>query len=234
MVDRVLACAFFTFASLASASSTSLSPAMDVSGWWAEATAAFAESRAFSATRTSVRVEEVDEVGTVQSYESGETVTEWVGTQSRVLVIRAEKNGKDVTEDWRKRYSKSRDGQRGGPPEGFDATPFDPKYAKAVALGEATQRNGLVEVPYTIRTGAGLVEGVAYFSPAGAVHSASQRWMEPPMFVSSMKSTLRYAYQDGVLVIGGMKIEGQASVLVVKKRFRMIFEFQDWKRTPGQ
>jgi hypothetical protein len=225
---------YLAVGSVAAVTASTGSPVSDVSVWWAEATAAFAESRAFSATRTSVRVEEVDEVGTVQSYEGGETVTEWVGTESRVIVVRAEKNGKDVTEDWRKRYSRSRDGQRGGPPEGFDATPFDPKYAKALALGAATQRNGLVEVPYTIKTSVGLVEGMAYFSPTGAVDSASQRWMEPPMFVSSMKSTLRYAYRDGVLVIAGMKIEGQASILVVKKRFRMFFEFQDWKRTPGQ
>jgi len=187
-----------------------------------------------SATRTSVRVEEVDEAGTVQSYESGETVTEFVGMESRVLVVRAEKNGKDVTEDWRRRYSKSRDGPRGGPPEGFDATPFDPKYAKDVLLGEAMQKNGLVEVPYTIMTGGGPVEGVAYFLPSGKAASASQRWMEPPVFVSSMKSTLKYAYQDGALVIGGMRIEGQASILFVKKRFRMEFEFREWQRTPGQ
>jgi hypothetical protein len=49
-----------------------------------------------------------------------------------------------------------------------------------------------------------------------------------------MKSTLKYAYQDGILVIGGMKIEGQASILVIKKRFRMSFEFDDWERTPRQ
>jgi hypothetical protein len=227
-----------TVASVSAVVASSGSSVPDTAAWWSEATRAFGESRAFSATRTRLRFEEVDESGAVQSYESGETVTEWVGTESKVTVVRAEKNGKDATEDWRKRYSKSRRASSGsgdgGPPEGFDATPFDPKYAKDVVLGEALQRNGLVEVPYTIKTGGGPVEGVAYFSPAGKALSASQQWTEPPMFVSAMKSTLKYAYQDGILVIGGMKIEGQASILVIKKRFRMSFEFDDWERTPRQ
>lgn len=240
MFNRVLA--YMCIASL-SAASAAASPGgldSDASAWWSEATRAFGESRTLSPTRTSIRAEELAEDGTVQSYESGETVTEWVGTEARVSVVKAEKNGKDVTDEWRKRYAKSgrgdsgSGGPRGGPPEGFDATPFDPKYSSSVELGAASRRNGLVEVPYTIKTSAGLVEGTAYFSPAGAVDSASQQWMEPPMFVSSMKSTLEYAYQDGALVIGGMRIDAQASILVVKKRFRMAFEFSGWRQAPAQ
>jgi hypothetical protein len=241
MLERVLACMYVAIASAAAVGASSGAEVPETTMWWSEATRAFGESRAFSASRTRLRFEEVDESGEVQSYESGETVTEWAGTESKVTVVRAEKNGKDATEEWRKRYEKSarassgsKDGQpRGGPPEGFDATPFDPKYAKDIVLGESLRRNGLVEVPYTIKTGAGPVEGVAYFSPSGMVRSASQQWKEPPMFVSSMKSTLNYAYQEGVLVIGGMRIEGQASILVIKKRFRMSFEFDGWRRTPG-
>jgi hypothetical protein len=247
MFNRVLACVCIVSLSAASASASPGGIDSDASAWWAEATHAFGESRTLSATRTSIRAEELAEDGTVQSYESGETVTEWVGTEARVSVVRAEKNGKDVSDEWRKRYAKSRrdssgsgvggsqDGRsRGGPPEGFDATPFDPKYTNDVVLGAASRRNGLVEVPYTIKTSVGLVEGVAYFSPEGVVESASQQWMEPPMFVSSMKSTLEYAYQDGALVIGGMRIEAQASILVVKKRFRMVFEFSGWRQAPAQ
>jgi hypothetical protein len=48
-----------------------------------------------------------------------------------------------------------------------------------------------------------------------------------------MRSTIRYAYHEGALVVAGMVIEGEASILFVKRRFRMAFEFSEWRRSPA-
>lgn len=212
--------------------------AIDAKAWWADATRAFGLAAGLEAQRSLIRIEELDEEGAVTSYESGETYTQWAGTERKVSVVRAEKDGKDVSESWRKRYEKAgTDGdsgasRKGGPPSGYDATPFDPKYATRVTLGTPRPSGAFVEVPYIIATDGGAIEGVAVFTASGQPMSAVQDWTKPPMFVSSMRSALSYGYSGGALVISGMRIEGKASILLVKKRFRMSFEFSEWRRPP--
>jgi hypothetical protein len=211
----------------------------DASAWWAAATKAYGLSSGFTASRTVIRIEELDNSGAVKSYESGETRVDWSGKEPRVVVVKAEKNGKDTTDEWRKRYAKSSAGKPGGdassegPPAGFDATPFDPKYSAVLSRGAALPATGMVQVPYVITTDGGPVDGTARFSESGQVLGATQVWLKPPIFVSSMRSSLTYAYHDGALVMASMQIEGEASILFVKKRFRMALEFSDWKKTPG-
>lgn len=209
--------------------------APDAKAWWAEATKAYGLASGLEASRTKLRFEELDDAGAVTSYESGETLAEWSGQERRVTVVRAEKDGKDASEAWRKRYGRAKTdadsaASRQGPPAGLDATPFDPKYALAVTLGAPRSAGGFVEVPYSIATGGGAVEGVAVFSKAGKPVSASQSWKDPPVFVSSMSSSLGFEYEGPALVVGRMTIEGKASILVFKKRFRMSFEFSGWAR----
>ncbi|MBN2874247.1 MAG: hypothetical protein JXM71_04055 [Spirochaetales bacterium] len=208
--------------------------AAEVTTWWSRATKAYGLADSYSASRTTISIEELDESGAVKSYERGETRLDWSGEQPRVIVVTAEKNGKDVTAEWRKRYGKSpprsQDGSSsGGPPAGFDATPFDPKYASALTRGAVRAIAGGVEVPYFIKTDGGPVEGIVTFSSSGDVLEAAQSWTDPPFYVSYMKSVLSYGYQGQAMILSAMNIEGEASVLFVKKRFRMSFEFSDWK-----
>ncbi len=211
----------------------------ETTAWWAAATSAYGLSSAYTASRTVIRIEELDESGAVKSYESGETRVDWSGKEPRVVVVKAEKNGKDTTDEWRKRYAKSTAGKPGGdassegPPAGFDATPFDPKYSAVLSRGAALPAKGTVQVPYVITTDGGPVDGTARFSESGQVLGATQVWLKPPIFVSSMRSSLAYAYHEGALVMSSMQIEGEASILFVKKRFRMALEFSDWRKTPG-
>lgn len=198
----------------------------------------------YVASQTVIRIEELDEAGLVTSYEEAVTKLDRTKPVTETVVVRAEKNGKDVTDDWRKRYAKmARDQAKaksdgtsgasgtGNPPGGFDATPFDPKYAKVVTRGEPRIAGTGIEVPYVITTGGGPVEGVANFSGSGVALGAAQHWSKPPIFVSAMSSKLRYAYQEGVLVVSSMQIEGDATILFIKKRFRMAFEFSDWRKS---
>lgn len=225
--------------------SAALAPSSaDVLGWWKAATTASGAASGYVASRTVIRIEELDESGLVTSYEEAVTRLDWTKPVTETVVVSAVKNGKDVTDDWRKRYAKmARDQAKskadgtsgasggGGPPGGFDATPFDPKYAKAVTLGEPAAAGAGFGVPYVIATEGGPVEGTASFSASGAPLGAVQRWTKPAMFVSAMSSKLRYAYQDGALVVASMQIEGEASILFIKRRFRMGFEFSDWRKS---
>ncbi len=219
-------------------SSAFADPASDARAWWSEATRAYAKASGLEAGRTRIRIEELNQEGSVTSYESGETVAEWIGSERRVSVVKAEKNGKDVSAAWRKRYERSStDGtsgasRKGGTPSGFDATPFDPKYAASVTLGTPKTAGGFFELPYTIAVEGGDIEGVAVFTASGKPRSAVQEWVSPPTFVSSMRSSLVFAYEGETLVVSGMEIAVNASILFVKKRFRMSFEFSEWKRPP--
>lgn len=226
--------------------SAALAPSSaDILGWWNAATAASGAAAGYVASRTVIRIEELDESGLVTSFEEAETRLDWTKPTPEAIVVSAVKNGKDVTDDWRKRYAKMAKDQakakadgtsgasgngNGGPPGGFDATPFDPKYSRVVTRGEPKAAGTGIEVPYVIATEGGPVEGVARFSGSGAALGAAQRWSKPPVFVSAMSSELRYAYQDAALVVTSMQIEGEASILFIKRRFRMGFEFSDWRK----
>lgn len=220
--------------------SAAAAPAPSTAAWWARATEAFGASSAYVASGTVIRVEELDASGRVASYERGETRLDWSGGESRVVVVRAEKDGKDVSDEWRKRYAKAArpSGKQGasqpeGPPPGFDAAPFDPKYAKALTRGEPRSgASGGFEVPYSIAAEGVVVEGVAAFSGTGEALGAAQAWTKLPAFVSSMRSSVRYAYHEGALVVQSLEIEGEASILFIKKRFRMSFAFSDYRKAP--
>jgi|GEM_PF-1150785 len=210
--------------------------------WWSSATAAFGLARLYNPVHTVMFIEELDAAGTAISLERGETRTEWSGANSRVVVVGAEKNGKDTSDQWRKRFARQTGtaasggaatpggSPSGGPPPGFDATPFDPKYAPGITRGAARSAGSFVEIPYTIKTDGGPVEGVAKFSNDGTVMSATQRWTKPPPFVAALTSTIEYGYRDGALVIAGMTIDVEASILLVRKHYRMRFEFLEWAR----
>lgn len=209
----------------------------ELPAWWSSATAAFDMAKQYNPVRTVTSIEELDASGAVMSLERGETRTEWSGASSKVVVVKAEKNGKDASDEWRKRYAKQSGtaasngaATPGGPPPGFDATPFDPKYASGVTCGPARAASGFVEVPYTIKTDGGPVEGVVRFSNGGMVVSATQQWTKPPIFVTSIVSNIDYGYRDGALVIAGMTIDAQASILLIRKHYRIHFQFLEWAR----
>jgi hypothetical protein len=220
------------------------SPAAD-EAWWADATAAYGRGLAYEPGYTIVRIEELDASGQVKAIETGEIITRRVEGILVSTVLRAEKNGKDVTADWQKRYTRSSEDNRGGPPAGFDATPFDPGWAAALSLGSSRRTSEGLLIPYAIKRDGVELEGSAVFSADGFAISASQSWLRLPPLVSSMSSTIQYrmldlaaardraASGDRALVAKGMQIQGMASILFVKKRFRMSFEFDEWRPKPA-
>lgn len=233
---RLLVSALFSAFSLVIVAPASASPTAASAAWWAAATEASRLASGYEAARTRISIEELDASGAVVSYERGETRIRRVDGRDVVVVVSAEKDGEDASDDWRKRYAKAADSQarkggradQGGPPPGFDAAPFNPDYAGELRVGEAATRGPAVEVSFFMDTKAGRVGGVASFSASGEALSSTQSWLEPPPLVAFMRSSMRYAYHEGALVVSSMEIEGEMSVLFVKKRFRMRFEFSEW------
>jgi len=233
---RLLISALICIFSLSIARPASASPASAPADWWAAAMEASRLASGYEASRTRISIEALDASGAVVSYERGETRLQRVDGREVVVVVSAEKDGKDASDDWRKRYAKAaesasrRDGRadRGGPPPGFDAAPFNPAYVGALSIGEAATRGASVEVSFSIDTEAGRVVGVVSFAGSGVALSSTQSWLEPPPLVSFMRSSTRYAYHRGALVVASMELEGEMSILFVKRRFRMRFEFSEW------
>jgi hypothetical protein len=253
-MQRVFTCLFLSVLTISS-------PAAD-EVWWAAATAAYARGLGYEPGHTIVLIEELDAGGQVKATESGEIRTRRVDGQLVSTVLMARKNGKDVTADWQKRYNRSSAEGQGGPPAGFDATPFDPGWAAALSLGQSRRNSEGLRVPYLIKRDGVELEGTALFSADGQALSASQSWLRLPPLVSSMSSTIQYrvldlatpgdravattgdrataiparspaaAAGDRALVARSMQIEGMASILFVKKRFRMSFTFDDWRPKP--
>ncbi|MCP5454091.1 MAG: hypothetical protein H7A27_08945 [Spirochaetaceae bacterium] len=233
---RYLVSALILVSSLVIVAPAAAFPAGAPGAWWAAAAEASRLASGYEAARTRISIEALDASGAVVSYERGETRLERAGGRDAVVVVYAEKDGEDASDDWRKRYAKAAEGparggdrrDAGGPPPGFDAAPFNPAYAGALSVGKAMARGSAVEVAFSIDTEAGRVEGVVSFAATGAALFSTQSWLEPPPLVSYMRSSTRYAYHRGALVVESMEIEGEMAILFVKRRFRMRFEFSEW------
>jgi len=103
--------------------------------WWSSATTAFDQARLYNPVHTVTVIEELDTTGAVISLERGETRAEWSGENSRVIVVSAEKNGKDTTEEWRKRYARQTGtASSGGAATPRRSTPSTPRALRAERL----------------------------------------------------------------------------------------------------
>ncbi|MBP7263257.1 MAG: hypothetical protein KBB32_03720 [Spirochaetia bacterium] len=201
--------------------------------YWQEAEAASARGQAYAPTRSSILIEELDAEGRAVSREEGETSTSWAadGTQ-QVTVLWASKNGKDVSDDWQKRYSKA--GSASGPPPEYDAHPFDAAYAATRSLkAGASAADGSLNVSYLLETEQGPVSGVVTFGPDGRARAASQVWEKLPPMVKRMESRFEYDYVGDALVTSRTTLNVEATILFVKKRYRMSFGFSGWKPAPS-
>jgi hypothetical protein len=208
-----------------------LAPALKPDTLWREAVSAHSKADAYGPGRTVILIQELNAEGSVISYERGETRTDWRGVSPVVSLVAAEKNGKDASEEWKKRLARP-NAEAGGPPEGFDASPVLARYAEVVRLGEYASGTDSLGLPYTLNTGKAEAAGTMRFNADGKLFSVEQRWTKLPIFVSAMSASYSYEYHDDALVVRALTINAEATILFVKKRFRMEFSFSDWQRKP--
>lgn len=209
----------------------SAAPALKPDVLWREAVAAHSKAEGYGPGRTVILIEELSPEGAVLSYERGETRTDWRGPTPSVTLVSAEKNGKDASAEWKKRLARQ-DGEAGGPPEGFDASPVIARYSEAVRLGAFSPGADSWGLPYTLAAGKAEAAGTMRFGPDGRLLAVEQRWTKLPIFVSAMSASYSYEYHGDALVIRALTIDAEATILFVKKRFRMQFGFSEWQSKP--
>jgi hypothetical protein len=206
-------------------------PAFTPDALWREALSAHSKAEAYGPGRTVILIQELNAEGSVLSYERGETRTEWRGATPVVSLVAAEKNGKDASDEWKKRIARP-NAEAGGPPEGFDASPVLARYAEAVRLGAYAPAADSLGLPYTLKTGKAEAAGTMRFNAEGKLIAVEQRWTKLPIFVSAMSASYSYEYHGDALVVSALTINAEATILFVKKRFRMEFSFSDWQPKP--
>ena len=195
-----------------------------VETWWTETIRLYEQTSQIQPSRTVTEVIELDAQGRIKSSEITETRYERIGSEERVIVLR---NGVDVSADRRNQRQRNNNSS-----EGFGAMPFDARYAPLTVRTSISTLNNITLVSYTISTQAGPVEGIAHFSENGHLTYIEQVWLKPSGAVSAMRAECYFDYQNGIPIITRINFEGSASVLFIKRHFRMNIENFDWTRKP--
>jgi hypothetical protein len=152
------------------------------------------------------------------------------------------KDGKDVTLERRKKAAE--DAAKGKSaarrPSGeasFSATPLDPDLQGGVTLlsSRREMRNGkeVVSVEYEQVEGKNSFAGTLHLdATTGFPVQAVYGFKKAPVFVAFMRTNLLYgqslAQGRNAAVVASVGFEAEATILVIKKRFRGELRFQDY------
>lgn len=206
-----------------------------VSVWWNTAVDAYAKASLYYPATYTIRIEEYGRDNKLESTEWGTMVQRWTGSSMETTVLRAEKNGKDITKDWQKRFDKqnsSSNNSSGGPPEGFDISPFEKKYFKDLVIDNVniTVMEGNIAVPYTVKTKKAAAQGIVYFNNEGIPQSAVQTYSTLPPLVKSLVSEFTYLQVDTAIVMKAFTMETVVNAVVAVKRYKVNMIFDQWKK----
>lgn len=204
-----------------------------VSVWWTTAVDAYTKAALYYPAAYTIRIEEYDRNNKLESTEWGTMVQQWKGTSMETTVLRAEKNGKDVTKDWQKRFNKQNsntNNSSGGPPEGFDISPFENKYFKDLVIDTAniTIIEGKIAVPYVVKTKKASAQGIVYFDREGIPQSAVQTYSILPPLVQSLTTEFTYLQVDTALVMKTFIMDTIVNAVVAVKRYKVSMMFDKW------
>lgn len=210
-----------------------------VSGWWTAAVDAYAKADAYYPATYTIRIEEYNNDNKLLSVETGTVLQRWTGTAMETTVLRAEKNSKDITKDWQKRFDKQNGGNRpsdtnnsGGPPEGFDISPFEKKYYADLVIDTArmTVVDGKIAVPYSVNNKKSKAEGTAYFTAEGVPLGAVQTYNKLPPLVESLTAEFSYLAFDDALVMKSFTMNTLVNAVIAVKRYKVSMVFDQWKK----
>ena len=211
---------------------------------WSKALDVFAAGVESKPRHMETWFEEIDSKGAVVTREESQLALSYVpGKEDPLTFIEyTAKDGKDVTLERRKKAAE--DDAKGKPaarrPSGeasFSATPLDPDLQGGVTLlasrRETLNGKAVVSVDYE------QVEGKSSF--AGTLHldattgfplEAVYGFRKAPVFVAFMRTNLVYgetlSQGRSAAVVTSVGFEAEATILVIKKRFRGELRFQDY------
>lgn len=209
--------------------------AEEARGAWERAEAAWTAGRASKARRMTVKSEELDAKGKTTSWEETELALSYRDgvEEPDSTVLRAVKDGKDVTAERRAaadkaKASEKKDGRDDG---GFpDPVPFGAEAADRLERGAAYPGTGgeLVH-EYTLK-GKNAVRGKLSLGPDGLPLGIDYTISPLPPFVEDFRGSIGFE-PDGS---GGVRTEklafsGTGGLLFVKMRFRVEMRFNDFE-----
>lgn len=205
-----------------------------VTGWWDQAVQSYGRSDSYYPASLTIRVEEYSKDNKLESVEWGEIRQQWVQGKLVSTVVKAEKDGKNVTEAWQKRYDKQNEGQEeknSGAPDGYDVTPFEEKYRGDLVLDDKNivSADGQIAVPYEVRGKKSKASGVVFFTPQGIPVRAVQSYLTLPPFVKTLKAEFSYAVVDNTLVMSSLVMNTAVNAVLLVKNYRIQMSFRDWK-----
>ncbi len=211
---------------------------------WSKALEAFAAGTEAKPKRMETWFEEVDAKGAVVSREESRlALTYTAGKEEPVTFIEyTAKDGKDVTLERRKKAAedaaKGRNpARRPGGESSFSATPLDPDLQGDVTLLSSRREklNGkeILAVEYEQVEGKNSYAGTVNLDaatglPIGAVYG----FKKAPVFVAFMRTSLVYGQEAAqgriAAVVASVGFEAEATILVIKKRFRGELRFLNY------
>ena len=211
---------------------------------WSRASEAFAVGAESKPSRMETWFEEVDAKGAVVTHEESRLALTYVsGKDEPVTFIEyTAKDGKDVTLERRKNAAedtaKGRNAAgRPGGESSFSATPLDPDLQGDVTLlaSRRETRNGqeVLSVEYEQVEGKHSYAGTLHLDArTGFPLEAVYGFKKAPVFVAFMRTRLVYgqaAVQGRIAaVVASVGFEAEATILVIRKRFRGELRFFDY------
>jgi len=239
----------FAFAACAGARADPRSEAL-----WARARDAWAAGLAYKPGRMIVRGSELDASGAATSFFESEFELVYEGGETRQVLVRASKDGKDRTDQARAQATKeeakeaanrsrARDGEADevssssrsgyadmGP---MDLVPFSPKIERITRLGEPVEERFETVLPYEILDPKTMISGRLRFDAEGRPLSLRYELGKLPLFMSEASGEVRFeTLPDGELVIASVSFEGTARILFIRKRFAGRIEPLEYAREP--
>lgn len=212
------------------------------SALWNRAVALSASSNGYVPGTMISTMEELNNDGSVKStFEAVYALSDQRGTNKpEARLIRATRDGKDVTAEMAANGRNNNNGSRGsGGGFGFNGLLFDQKALSKIHFLPGTSwqlRDGrrIASIPFAIDTnGKGKMSGVAEIDETTGIPIVAHLKAHFP-FVSGLVFDLHYrTLSSGDFVLSTMSFEGSVSLLFLKRAFHGTMEFTDYHRPPG-
>jgi len=221
---------------------------------WARARDAWAAGLAYKPGRMIVSGSELDSSGAAASTFESEYELFYEGGETRQVLVRASKDGKDTTEKARAQAAKEeareaaarvreREGQAdavsSSSRSGFadmgpqDLVPFSPKVERITRLGEPVEERFEMLLPYEILDPKTQISGLLRFDAEGRALSLRYSLGKLPPFMSEASGEVRFeTLPDGALVFASVSFEGTARILFIRKRFAGRIEPLEYAKAP--
>ncbi len=184
--------------------------------------------------RLSFRSEEIGKKGETVGWEENDFSLSYPRTAKdpETTILRSVKDGKDVTEERKKKASPGR------PPMGQDASD---SFPDAVPLLREVQEkltwksSGASPVDavlgYTIAHSKRKVQGSLSLDDAGRPRTFSYTYDPLPNFVNRFDGTGKFkTLEDGSIVLESMSFIAEGSILMIRKKYAITMRFSDYRR----